>query len=477
MNDKYKNAMSKINASEELKNNIILNMREEENKHTVKAGKIIKVRQWFIRVAAVAGIVTCGGIAYAGIKGKTIGRIKFSENYEIYEEEIENKYVEKDGNKVSLKSMVCDEGFLVLHFDISLNDKETEGLRYLSFNDKIITTEGGYKHTNLSGANYNLIIDGKEYWLKGSSENELQEINEREYEFYQIWFLPNEVLGKKEEFTITLKDIVLSLGDDVKLISMDDKMEVKVSKKKALENTTKFNVNNATVTYKTLSKSIEKVYITPLQNIVKISNVLNIVDAESLVYTPSDNYIGNVTYKVYDQNGNEISEFDTKSYLALQYADGATEEFDLDLGYSIDDRDFTNVKEISTEYIVIEKNENIKELNIDIFESNDYYETVRKIGTYHIDLTKQKASSENKDEIISSKKEEIIQDLSNHTIDISEIKEFTIKVPKNFKWKYSIIKRDDGANSWISKEEFTAYYLDFGYKRRHRFIFSKGGYR
>lgn len=468
MNNKYNKAISKINASEELKSNIILKMKEEEKKYISKENRILKLKELVLKLVALSGILACGGVAYAAITDRTIAGINFSENYEKYEKQIENQYIEKDGNIVTLKSIVCDDGFLVMHFGITLSNKETEGLTYLSFNDEIIT-DGGYEHTNLSGANYNLIIDGKKYWLRGSTTNEIKEISEEEYELYQIWFLPDEILNDKNTFTVTLNNVILSLNDDTKLITMDDGFEIDISKEKALENTTKFNGNNATVTYKNLSKTIEQVSITPLQNIVKISNVRDIIDRESLVYLLSDNYIGNIRYKVYDQDGNEISEFDTKTYLALQHEDGTIEEFGLDLGYSIDDRDFTNVKEISTEYLVIEQNGDITELNIDLYEENEYYNEVRKIGNYHINLTNQDVTGKSTDEIISSNREKIMQEELEHEINIEDIKEFNIEIPDEFEGKYKITKYENIGPISMNEGKTTTYYLDFGYDGRLAF--------
>lgn len=461
MNNKYNNAISKITAGEELKNNVILKLKEIEQGNTKHEGNTIKLKSIII-LAALISALAFGGIAYAFITGEIIAGIKFSSNYEEYEEKIENQYIEKDGNSVTLNSLISDDGFLVLHFNITLSDKGTEELTYLSFNDEIIT-EDGYDRTNLSGANYNLIIDGEKYWLRGSTANEMQKINEKEYEFYQIWFLSNEILNNKNTYTVTLNNVILSLNDDEKLITMDDGFEIEVSKEKALQNTTKFDLNDVSINYKTLSKSIEEVAITPLQNIVKISNVRDIVDEESLVYLTSDNYIGNITYRVYDQNGKEISEFDTKSYLALEYEDGTREQFDLDCGYSIDDRDFTNVKEISTEYLVIEQNQDITELSIEVIETNDYYETERKIGIFHINLTNQAAKAESTNEILSSNKEEIMQEELEHTIDISDIKEFTIEIPKSFEGKYKVKKYENSGPILMEDGKTIAYYLDFGY--------------
>lgn len=460
MNDKYKNAMSKINASEELKNIIALKMKEAQKMHTSKEEKRFKIKEWLIKIAAVAGIVTCGGIAYAGIKGKTIGTIRFSENYEIYEEEIENKYLEKDGNIVKLKSYVCDDGFLVLKFNITLSDKETEELTYLAFNDEIITDDG-YEHTHLSGANYNLIIDGENYWLRGKTDHETNEINEKEYEFYQLYFLTDYILAGKEKFTITLNNVILSLEGDRKLISMDGGFEIEISKEKALKNTTKFEGNSETITYKKLSKTIDSVSITPLQNIVKISNVLDITDRKS----SSEDWIGTEIYKVYDQKGNEISEFDTIPYSALQYSDGTIEEIGIELIYDeayrkdFNEKGCAAVKELATEYIAIEQSKDITELNIEVLRTDGFfngdYEEVRKIGAYHIDLKSGIVTAQSTDEIILT-----------HKIDVSEIEEFTIEIPDDFKGKYTITKYSDINNELMGNH--TEYRLEFeneeGYK-------------
>ena len=94
--------------------------------------------------------MACGGFVYAAVSGMLdINGILFSDEYVNYQETVENQIVEKDGTKVELVSTICDDGFLVLQFEIDLNDNlagpEDLGLVNVSFNEKLIE-ENGYKH-------------------------------------------------------------------------------------------------------------------------------------------------------------------------------------------------------------------------------------------------------------------------------------------------------------------------------------------
>ena len=65
------------------------------------------------------------------------------------------------------------------------------------------------------------------------------------------------------------------------------------------------------------------------------------------------------------------------------------------------DENIKNVRVVTSEYIVVEKNENIKKINIEVYEENEYYGVKRKIGNYYIDLENKEIKSENCNNIVS----------------------------------------------------------------------------
>ena len=178
MSNKYNEVISKIEASEELKNTIIKKMEKEQLKKN--GGFIIEIKKIITALMSLLGLMACGGFVYAAVSGMLdINGILFSDEFINYQDTVENQYVEKDGTKVELVSKICDEGFLVLQFEIELSDsivkQEDDCLAYLSFNDKLQENEDGSKYLWLTGANYNLLIDGKKHWLRGSVENQIIE--------------------------------------------------------------------------------------------------------------------------------------------------------------------------------------------------------------------------------------------------------------------------------------------------------------
>ena len=142
MLNKYKETISKIEASEELKNTIIEKMEKEQAKR--RGGIIIKIKKVISTIISLLGIMACGGVIFAAVSGiLNINGILFSDEYVNYQEKVENQYLEKDGTKIELVSTMCDEGFLVLQFEVELSDSMLgmgeRGYTYLSFNDKLIT--------------------------------------------------------------------------------------------------------------------------------------------------------------------------------------------------------------------------------------------------------------------------------------------------------------------------------------------------
>lgn len=398
MLNKYKEIISKIEASEELKNTIIEKMEKEQAKRS--GGIIIKIKKVISTIISLLGIMACGGVVFAAVSGiLNINGILFSDEYVNYQEKVENQYLEKDGTKIELVSTMCDEGFLVLQFEVEFSDsiatKENGGLAYLSFNDELIN-ENGNKYLNLSGANYNLLIDGEEYWLKGAVRSEIIEnIKNKNYTIYQLYFLPSDLVENKETFTITLDDIVIAIcPDDGEFLEMEGSFEVEVSKEKAIKNTTTIENENASVKYERLTNKIEKVLQTPMQTIIKTSSLLEDATERNSTYLLAEDYIGHLEYKIYDQNNNELFLYTCISEFEYYYEDGTVKEIPIS---EIGEFEVDGYNAIcQEEYIVTEKNKDIKSLRIEVYEINEYYGTTRNIGTHFIDLEKGKITCENK---------------------------------------------------------------------------------
>lgn len=459
MSNKYNEVISKIEASEELKNTIIKKMEKEQLKKN--GGFIIEIKKIITAIMSLLGLMACGGFVYATVSGMLdINGILFSDEFINYQDTVENQYVEKDGTKVELVSKICDEGFLVLQFEIELSDsivkQEDDCLAYLSFNDKLQENEDGSKYLWLTGANYNLLIDGKKHWLRGSVENQIIEnIRNKNYTVYQLYFLPSEEIENKEKFTVTLDDIIIAINhDEPKYIEMDGKFEIEVSKEKALQDTTTIKNNDSSIIYERLTHKVEKVTQTPMQTVIKMSSLTIDATLRNSTYLLAEDYIGNLEYKVYDQNNNELFTYTSISGYEFTYNDGTTKKFstsDIEgaAGYGYN-------KIFMEEYIVTEKNEDITSLRIEVYEINSYYGTSRNIGTHFIDLEKQKIVSENKNEVIKTSEGYVGR---TQQITVNDIKYFDIEFDQEYDMSYTYYKfkkelKENSENEWYLKYEY-----------------------
>jgi hypothetical protein len=224
-----------------------------------------------------------------------------------------------------------------------------------------------------------------------------------------MWFLDDSILNEKEDFVITLKDVAIALGEDC--IGFDGNFNIEVSKEKALQNTTTFEPKkDSTLKYKGLEKSIEKVTVTPLQNIVKIKNVYEDISLDDLTYVLSEKYVGQIEYLAYDQNNNLISSYAMETSGKITYEDGTTEELVAgDFEFSKDD--FKHATYEVVEMIAIEQNEDINKIKLELCENSDYYNTVRNIMEYNIDLNSKNITAKSKDELIYDKKNKVVTEM------------------------------------------------------------------
>ena len=261
MSKNYYDLMSGIKADEDFKEKLIVNLQEKQKEKQNQEQKTVKgvlmkmkVRKMAAAAAVSLAVLTCGGAALAALKGsfgvgvsslQSVG-IKLPDNAAEWAEPVESQSIGDEDLKVALESVVCDDGFAILQFKVNVGAEKLksykEGLDkdyqvplcYLSFNDPI-TKENGYEETRLGGANYNLIVDGEDVWVRGRSEHSIECTGDGEFIVHQMWILDDSILNGKKEFTLTLGDVVVGLDNDC--IPVDGTFEVKLSKESALEQT------------------------------------------------------------------------------------------------------------------------------------------------------------------------------------------------------------------------------------------------
>lgn len=446
MPNKYYQSIDKIKVDENFKKEMISNLnkiKEENMQEEKNKGKIFaKATRISTIIKTIIGLALCGGVAYAGVTGIFKGQrnfgedIQFSEKLEEYAEEIKNVYIEKDGTRIDLKASVCSEGFVILNFGVTFSEElekfanEAGGLAYLSFNDKAIIEEG-YEGTFLSGANSNIIINGEKKYIKGFARQEIEEtIRFKEYNIYQLYFLSEDLLGEEDTFTLTLGNVALAIGGGKKLVEFDENFEIELSKTNVKEDTIIITNENAEVTYSRLTSNIEKVFKNPLQNIIKLSTIIEDETKDNSTYLLDEDYIGEIEYKVYDQDGNELSAYSTIAKTKVFCEDGTVLESE-GLNMVFDEWSHGDKNSIErTEYIAVDGSINIKKLTIEVYETNEYYESIRNIGTYYIDLEKETIESESKNVFVKEPKE--VPDPHEGSIDIADIKEFTMDIEEDY---------------------------------------------
>lgn len=417
MLSKYKKAISEIKADDSLNEKILLGIKQSKNSNK-KESVINTIKKVLISIGTLASLAACGGLVYAGIKSnkptlEDYG-ISFSDKYDEYEYKFENQSVEANGTIIKLESAVCNEGYTVLKFDVTLSDEikeyadETVGLIYLSYND--ILDESNCPR--LSGSNYNLIINDKEQWLRGKYGNDIREnIFNKNYTVYELYFIPDSFLDEKNTFTISLENFYLNVGE--KIYSIPGKMKFELSKEEAVKASTEILGNNDYIKYRTLEQKVEKVIETPLQNLIKLQESVSDITFD----LTNKNYPGDNIYTIYDQDGNELISTYLDTDLKYFHKDGSIEEGSTD---DLKD-DYSDVEKMITEkYLVTEKNDNIKNLLIKVYSKNEYYGTKVQIGEYKVDLVNKTISTSNSKEYIyreiaSYYQQEIINDTNRNT--------------------------------------------------------------
>ena len=404
----------------------------------------------FVTIMASIMVVFVGSISVYAAFGGTIGGkpvlewigIRFSDEYENYKVNVEGQEVAYNETKIDLVSTVCDEGFTVLEFDVKLSKQDKE---YLRLGESIITEEDiqqakeideeQFNETGKTPAynhlmeakdtmntvaliffgqeqeeygktvynperTYNVIIDGEKMWTKTTQT--VTKISDYEYKVYQLFLLTEDELEGKENFKISLNRVVLgntgekkktesgmqtiNTANNARYINIGGEFEVEVSKEKALQNTNVIYPENAEVTYKKMTQKIEEVKVTPLQIIAKVSTTINDVSLQSLSSSWNEDHIGLIDFKVYDNNNQELSSCQYETKRVITYENGKTEEWATgDIGTF---KDFENATMYLTEYIIIEKKEDVDSIKIVPVEKNitDNGEEENTLGEMQVDI-------------------------------------------------------------------------------------------
>ena len=471
LDEKYKNAiyLTKIEGLSYLETSKILGKSIENTKQIVHRGKIqlrkILIKKGFDEMNKVAKVLIIiliattfiGGFVYAVSNIKIFEKpvfewfkVNFSDEYEKYREEVHGEIIQSPNeSSIDLVSTVCDEGFVILEFDVKLSAEDKEYLKignsvlteeYLNatddedsrtleedydkethqfsvqttkelikkmLGDKIIEDKicvgcnlqpGTFKDSKIIQKKYNknVIIDGEYIYVQLSPQS-VKKISEYEYKLYQMYFLTDKELGDKTEFTITMKDFIITTtqmeyGDTDTCLKLDGQFDIKLSKEKALENSRKIEVSNEEIVYKDkeLTQKIESTVVTPLQTIVKVHSTYEHIDYSQLTDSTSEEHIGIREYKVFNESGNEINSYSFETKRMITYADGKEEEW----GSEQIEPTRIPFKDATLEiidYILIENEDNSK-IKILSQERNGLINGIKKvvytdIGSFEIDLT------------------------------------------------------------------------------------------
>ena len=472
LDEKYKNAVYLTNI-EELsykETSKILGETLQNTKKLVYRGKIklrnILIKKGFEEMNKVAKVLIImiiatsfiGGVVYALTNVKISGRpvidwfkVNFSDEYENYREEVQGEIIQAPSkSSVELVSTVCDEGFVILEFDVKLSAEDKKFLKigepiltdeYINYANEYIKASDKYIDDNKDlvafdvtaeklkkdlkeydgkvisdsiQVDYNLkpgwgesaeyvnrlihsfaIIDGEYYYIQLSPQS-VKQISEYEYKVYQMYFLTDKELGDKTEFTLTMKDCVITtverqMNDLDTYLQIDGEFNIDLSKEKSLENSKKIEVSCGEVIYedKDLTQKIESVVVTPLQTIVKVHSTYENVGYSDLTNATSEDHIGIRQYKVLSEDGKEINSYSLEAKRIITYEDGKEEEWEA--GQIEPTRfSFTNATLETMDYILIEKRNDNSKIKIVSQEGNGIKKVEYKdIGSFEIDLTKE----------------------------------------------------------------------------------------
>ncbi len=419
MPNQYHNVISKINLDESTKENLILQLEQNKTKK-VKGVLFMKIKRAMIAIVSTLTILLGTGTAYAALGGTINGvpmlewiGIKFSNQEGEYIQPIQNQVVENDVAKVALESAVCDDGFTILQFRVNLKDKIVQ-----QYEDEI--NEGIYspaislfynESAKIAGEGQSLplgtdgnpiignpIIDGNSVDIRNeATEQTLKRISISEYLVYQVWFLDETILGDEETFEIELRDIAIKvLGRDG--FKIDGSIQTTLSKTEAMEHSKVITPKEEmTVTRGKMKHTLEKVTVTPLQNIVEIKTVYEDVNRDDF-----KNTIRALVYEAYYDDIYSLSTKDIVTESRITYEDGSTEEHEVpDVFFEndiFDKETFEHAKYEITRKIAIDQSDKNEAFTLKVYEYDFRGEDERKeingIQQYDINLVEQTIKSQ-----------------------------------------------------------------------------------
>ena len=253
----------------------------------------------------------------------------------------------------------------------------------LSFNNKPITDEVGTYLIDLN--NYKVIIDGEIFGIRPRWIQTMEKISDNEYKIYEMYFLTDKELKDKTEFNLTLADVILKtdysgVGGEELLLPIEGEFNVKVSKEKAINNTTMIVPICEEIKYKNMTINVDNLMNTPLQTVVKITRKYENVSLSKLTYENNPEFIDDIIYNVYNENDKKLSAITYETTRKVTYEDGKTEEWAPgDIGTS---DNFERARMEIVEYVIVRKDDDKSKLNIKLSEKLNR----KEFGNFEIDL-------------------------------------------------------------------------------------------
>lgn len=321
-------------------------------------------------------IVFIGSVStYAAIGGTVSGKpiiewlgLNFNKEYENYKTEVNGEKISYGKTSIELLSKLYDDGMVLLEFDVKVSQEDMD--KFKLDNDE--NFKGLYLTFNGASNNWIVTIDNKEYGIKTRSAQTCEKISDNEYKIYHMYFLTDRELKDKTNFNINIlytniTGLAQKTGEDFEYevfspIFVDGKMDISFSKTELEENTKVFVPNCEQFKYKNMTKTVERIAITPMQIILKISSKRENLSYANISSTTDKNYIGLMKYKAYDQNGKELGIKDYEITQKITYANGKSEEWGIgDIGTY---KNFKDAELELTEYMIIEKKQNVDNITI-----------------------------------------------------------------------------------------------------------------
>lgn len=397
-----RNSIEDVNIPSSVENKIHYALNHLEN----KSGKINYLKRiitaFISTILALLGSVT----VYATLGGTIGGRpvfewatnIKFSDQYEEYKTEIEGEYIAHNKTTMKLVSTLCDDSYILLEFDVKFSEEDKQlmklGENYITEKDfenleqveDEMMRQHLFKHyteykndINTFYAEFQeVFINDKQTWL-GKTQT-VTKISDYEYKVYYIFFITDQNWNGENQIKLTLKNGFINT-DTIRLngeygnyklhnitegsggnFYMDGEINVDVSKEKALKNTEIIIPENTEAKYKNMTKTVEKIELTPMQIIVRISTQIDNVSMKSLSSRKNKDYIGITDFNVLGEEGQELIATNYETRRTITYADGTVEEWSRgDIGTY---KEFSNATMNLEEIIIIEKKADTKNIKI-----------------------------------------------------------------------------------------------------------------